>query len=322
MKHLRKYLQLSAIISYLLLVVNYGNAQNSSVLFFGKTINVSPIKGKNSSYVDHKGCVHDTIFYNQKLPNFITKQLVEKEYKVYDPNFDKDSLNMPTLLLMEAIKYRLNVSNDTDGRAQWRGTRTINRLEFNEKWILDTLHFGIERQSSSLTIREQTIDTLEENGVLKIIGRENRMATIYYKNYSKNHLKKIYKRAHYTGYYLTEVPFRDTTSFFYNAENRLIFFKTILNGIKKDKYKVKLLSSNEVLDFNSFIKYMTNGDPKSLNKALSKIEDLLFIDRCYVDPKTLYVHKEIHSIILYYEGIKIEINPYKKLEDKDSIFIS
>ena len=84
MKYLRKYIQLIAIVSVLLLVVNYCEAQNNSISFSVKTTDFSPVKGHSHNY-DYMGYFPDSIFYNQKLPNYISKQFLEQEYKVYNP---------------------------------------------------------------------------------------------------------------------------------------------------------------------------------------------------------------------------------------------
>ena len=87
----------------------------------------------------------------------------------------------------------------------------------------------------------------------------------------------------------------------------MIFLKALMKGIQKGKYRIKRLYDNELLNYNEFVNYVTEDDPEYFNKLLANINELFFIDHCYVDPKTLYVHKEIKSIILF-GTMEIEMN--------------
>ncbi len=301
MKLVRKYIQFTAIITGLLLVVNDCEAQDGTISFSVKTTNKMPLEGHRALNPDYYGMVHDSIYHNQQLPNFIMNQFENKQYKVYEPEYDKDSLNRPPRLSMQALKDR--IGKETEGR-----TRTVFSLDFNEKWILDTISTNIKRQTLSMAIREQSKQTYKrEDGSNLIIAGENTIATMYYKRYSPNRIKKIYERSQYTGLYLTEVLFRDTSSFFYKKESRMIFLKALMKGIQKGKYRVKRRYDNEVLNYNDFVNYVTDDDPAYFNKLLANINELFFLDHCYVDPNTLYVHKEIKSIILF-GTMEIEMN--------------
>ena len=94
-------------------------------------------------------------------------------------------MSKPPLLLMQELRDRIN--SKKEGR-----TSAGFSLDFDEKWILDTISSDIKRQTLSMTVREQSEQTYKrEDGSNLITEGESSIATMYYKDYpDQNELRK------------------------------------------------------------------------------------------------------------------------------------
>ncbi len=291
-------------IMYLFLLTAPCYSQKNTISFSVKTSYQISLIGR-CLYYDYCGMFPDSIYNNQKLPYYLLNQLTEKEYKVYDPVSKEDSLKKPLLLSMQKIKERVSKKELVE-------RRIALIFDFDEKWDLDTVNSNIKRQSNSMTIKYQSVDTIDnKDGSKLIITGEGSMATMYYNKHLANRFKKRYEHSYNAGVYCTEISCRDTTSFFYNTKNRMLFLNALMKGIENGDYKVKRIYDEEELNYNDFINYVTDDKPEYFSELLSDVNELFIFDYCYVDPKTLYVHKELKSVLLF-GTMEIEINSFDK----------